>query len=313
MKTDKIVTESEKEELRQWLQRESPLTSFARSLRMEELKASSAETKETGTEDADLLAGIDLDALPAEAREALIARNEQFKSIKTQATTAETKATEALEQARKHQSRADRFHETLKNHNLLETQTAPKPSKMDVLEKTIYNNLVQGGMDAKQAQGMAKVFMAAAPDLISAAKDETLQSVVGLAHNVGNIQADRAIDLVFANDKTGFTQIPEVRDGVLDQVKFLVSQGQQVDTDSVATLVDMQYGKYIRENPEGVKAKVTQQPTNLHSRGSRGNMTAPTHTDSGSNKAPVAANPETAAGAAATLTLMLKGVKTTKR
>lgn len=310
MKTASILTESEKEELRQWCRSESALTTFARSLRMED-KAPSAEPKEgesSVTEDPDLLAGIDLDSLPTEAREALIARNEQFKSIKTKATEAESKIEKITEQARSHQARADRFHGKLKEHNLLDapSQQSQTSAKEAALETAMLQKLVAGGMPLAQAQSMAKVFSTVAPDLIAAAKDETLQSVGGLAASVGNMQADHALEIVAARDET--LSIPEVRAGVVEQIKFLTSQGNIVDTETIQTLTNMQYGIYCKTNPEGVVPTKPTATVNIHTRGSRGSLNQPTKRVSQDNSAPVAANPETAAAASAVVALMVKSL-----
>lgn len=318
-------------ELARWNQTESPLVTASRSIRNE---GSANPSSEPGEGDADPnandpLAGIELDSLPVEVRDQVVAARERFTLLQTTAAQTAQQRDQAIQQARQHQSRADSFHNRLKQHNLLEPSGNPAEPQVDPMKETVINKLMtEKKMDRATAEQWADIMGVVMPAYVESTANQIARQITPLVHTVGNLQADRALTDFSNADTTGMMQNPAIAEQVTSGVRAIVQQNGVVDTNIIKNLMYMAYGELSMTNPDALQ-QGQPQPSNpmLHhivqppAQVRVGRTTPPgaitprpafggNHTPNG---APVAKDPETARAVAATLGYMLQGVNVKKK
>lgn len=321
-KYDMIYTESEKDSLRRFIQVESPLVSYARSIRGEAAAQSTAtDGKETTETTFDLLAGADIDNLPQDfvdkIKKANADLNEAAK-FKKEATTEKEKLTKL---ARDQQARADRNFEKLRQHNLVDSQgNLSTGNTADANELAILQNLekalIAKGFPADVAKAQASVQFEA----FKIFQPETLKQV-GTALSpalatVGDLHATQLLTQAKASESLApYFAIPEIDKEVNESLAIMAQNQATITPDTIERLVDMAYGKLERtQTPE----KRTELKEKIVSFNTKGTVTAggghnanpPSFRITG--QAPVAANSETAAAMAETMARMTKGMNIKK-
>lgn len=298
-----MIHHNDREEFMRWNQRESSLVTFARTCRNED----PAPDGDAAAKEPSILTGIDLDNVPDDIRELLIARDTEFKTLQTSLKEAETKSQQALLEARNHQSRADKFQGALKAHNL-DPETKPQsPKDSDAAFDLLKQEFMADGMKPEVAEGYAKIFAKAMPTIsntISRSMATTLAPFVGV---IGDMKAEKLLNDAYNNDPDGIFQIPEVQKGVTATIKYLASTGQTIDDDTITSIRNMEYGKHVLANPDARRPVANVIATRLAGRGGGHHVQLPRDAKTG---APQAANEDTARAAEATLSRMLKGMKT---
>jgi len=308
-----IYTESEKDSLRRFMRVESPLATFARSLRNDGTKAGDVEP--------DLLKGIDVDNLPDDLKEKLTAANDQFKTTLKEKQTSAAEKAKAEELAKQHQARADRNFELLRKHNLIGADGKPTVGDVEdpkVASLQTLTNKIAKEMNVKpEVAGQYAQMM----QIALAEQEKSILEKVGgglrdTFQTVGSLQGDRLLAAAELADKEGILQIDEVHKTVKDNLDALILSGTQILPETIENLKDMAYGKYVKglspEEREKVLTTPIQQQTSSFSTRRGGIVSAPvTRTHQGGGE-PVAANPETSAAVAATLAHMKRGMKGAK-
>lgn len=317
-----MLTQSEmKIALGNFVQRESPLTTFARSLRMELAEAKSDATSKESTEGKtpSMLDGIDLDTLPANVRAQLEAKDKEFNTIKTSVDKLTADKTKAEEIARSHQARADRNHQILKDHNLLEggNPKSVADTQQDKVIQELTNELISEGLDPKIAAVQARVLAKVVPKASTIASQTVLSQVAPLGNAVNGMAAENAMNRAMLpdNDPNGYLQMAGIKEEVETQVRFLAGQGTAIDVPTINNLRAMALGNYAQKH--GIE-KLTemrsnnlnqqqQTPTFGNSFGSGGYRAS--NTQRTNDGPPTAVNHETQQAAQATLAKLLVGTK----
>jgi hypothetical protein len=317
-----MLTQSEmKIALGNFVLRESPSTTFARSLRMELAQpkdGSSASQESTEGKTPSILDGLDLDTLPANVRAQLEAKDKEFNTIKTNVDKLTADKTKAEEAARNHQARADRHHQILKDHNLLDGGNAK--SKVDAQQDQVIQELtaelITEGLDPKMAAVQARVLAKVVPKASAIASQNVLGQVAPLGNAVNGMAAENAMNRAMLpdNDPNGYLQMEGIKEEVQTQVNFLASQGTAIDVPTINNLRAMALGNYAQKH--GIE-KLTemrtnnssiQQPQTFGGSFGSGGFRA-TNTQQRREGPPQAVNHETQQAAQATLAKMLVGTK----
>lgn len=322
MKTAIVLSQSEKSELEAFCRRESPLTSYVRSLQMNlaTAKGSGDMPNLQGTEGNDapsLLTGLDLDTLPKEVREALEAKEVDFKSVYNEKKKFEEAKVEAEKRATHFQSLADKRHEKLRQHNLSEDgkqQQTQKTSEESLIEE-LTADFIKDGMKPEAAPAYAKMFAKASGRIAKTAADDVTTRVTPLAQTVSTMQAAQVLTQAESEqyDPNQILQIPEIRAEVEKQIGFFANQGTVIDVPFVQKLVNMEYGAYVQKNPDAIQNQQQMQqqpPMRLNTGGGGGNYrnTNPPRQQVG-NGAPIARDQDTARAFQQTADILLKGIK----
>lgn len=325
-----ILKDSIAVELAQWNKTESPLVSFARSLRNEGASHSSSGTGNEGNPSgntngdgdgpADPFAGINLDELEPQVRDQVVAAQAQFALLQTEAQKAQTEMQNQANLARQHQSRADQMHHKLKAHNLLD---GAAPASQEDQEETELKDafMREHGMDAKTAGTWAKMMKTANTVSQRRTVESVTHTLSPLVQTVGSMHADR----IFAQaqtanaDPNGLLQIPEIYEQVHQGMQVMVQNGQPVSIAAVQSLAHMAYGEMALQNPGILQNSNNQQPVvynNANVRGSSRGLPSPSggamrprlnQQQQNGDGAPVARDQDTARAAAATVAHMLRG------
>jgi hypothetical protein len=303
-----IYTESEKDSLRRFMRVESPLTTYARSLRNDASQAADVEPN--------LLAGIDVDNLPDDLKAKLTEANNQYKTtVKTAKDTAEAKD-KADKLAREHQARADRNFELLRKHNLVDSTGKPSVEGVDdpkvaSLQKLQDKIAKQMNVKPEVAGQYAQMMQIALEEQEASIMQKVGNGLQSTFQTVSSLQSDRLLEGAMAQDKDGILQIDTVYKSVKENLDALISQGTTIIPDTINNLADMAYGQYIKglkpEEREKVLNPQTVTPSFSTRRG--GAVNAPVIPAHRGGNEPIAANAETAAAVAQTVALMSKGLK----
>lgn len=268
-----------KEELREFLRDESPLTAFARGCKNEGAGDAAAST---GKENAlAALTEADLDELPESMREVIKKARGEFTTLQTTATETETRRVKAEKFAREQQSRADQLDGVVRKHNLGD---APPSVAVDPQEKEIFDRFIRDGLPEVQAKAYTKMFVGNNEIF----RKSFLAELGPLASTVGSIQADQVLSATILEHSNLFA-IPEVSKSVRDNVAILVQQGNPVTPETVKHLTSMAYGTYMMQPGAKPAVKQGEVPT-FGSAMSNGSVVAPRKTSDGS---PIAREPET--------------------
>lgn len=307
-------------ELKEWLRAESPLVSFARSIRGEGESANSDDASKadgTGGDNKEpqiksLLEGIDLDELPEEVAEALKQRDADFATLQNNKIESDKKQQELTEVARNHQSRADRLHEKLRQHNLLDDGKQGQRAN-DPVE--IYKQqFLKDGLKPELAEAYAKMFATAG----NVTKDSIIKELTpvlgGLAQGVGDLSAERILQSEMLVNPA--LAIDEVNKEVRENVSALVQNGQPVSRETIQSLIKMAYGEIAMKNPEKLATLQVETPrqvttsTRMTYPGA-GHVVSPPN-NRRDNGTPTPANAETAAAIAATIGHFKRGTPSAK-
>lgn len=249
-----MITQDQRKELDAWLRPQSPLVTFARSLRMEEKQGGgqddpSGKQQDDAQKMVDHFEGIDLDELPENIRTAVTNAKATLTKLSGDVQTAETRRGKAEEFARKKQSEVDRALGKLRQHNLNpDDPAAPNLSPNKTAHDALLKKFTDDGLKPEQAEAYAKMFASA-----NAIQREQLLAELGpLAGAVGNLQAQQSLAAVEAANANIFA-VPEIAKQVRDNVAVMVQQGNVVNVQSVNHLVEMAYGKFAMNNPDKIK------------------------------------------------------------
>ncbi len=311
MNDKRILSSSIKDELNAWNRAESPLVSFARSLRMEGPTDESDDPKKGSDDDSkpSLLKGIDLDNLPEDVRESLMEREKEYISNYTERQKVEAERAQAIELAGKHQSRADRFHGFLKAHNLdPDNDKPPTKKESELYESELTASLLEDGLKPDVAKAYAKMLAKTAPIISRHVAKDLSTGLAPMVSIIGDLRADQALQEARSekNDPDGILDIPEVLTKVTENLKYLAQAGSPIDLATIESVKFMAYGQHISKNPESRPGKQqTALATRLRGMGG-GHVNSPR--SRGSGDAPQPANQDTANAVQATTALMLKGL-----
>lgn len=318
-----IITESEKDSLRNFMRVESPLTSYARSLRNDaSSQAVESDVTKTGDDKTyDLLAGADVDNLPQDFLDKIKkaqADLEKFQKDTKEHTTEKDKLTK---QARDNQARADRNYELLRKHNLVDSQgNASTTSTTDANELAILQNLeaklVAKGFSPEVAKAQATVQYEA----FKVFQPETLKQV-GTAlspalSTIGNLNTLQLLGEAKQSETLApYFAITEIDKEVNESLAIMAQNGSTVTSDTIERLVDMAYGKYERTQTPEKKKETREAIVNFNTKGTTvagggNNPNPPSFRVTG--QVPVAANSDTATAMAATMERMTKGMNLKK-
>lgn len=299
-----ILTESEIDSLSRFMRAESPLASFARSLRMEEVK-------QTTSTDADPFAGIDWDNLPDDLKETLTKAKENVATLQQGAKDLAVEKAKSDKLAKDHQARADRNYEKLKQHNLEKDTGSPTATGDDAVLAEMSKEIVNlvPGLTSEQALAQAKIQLAMGRKFQQA----TYQGLNPALGAVADMHANRLLSdaILSRNDSEGVFQIPEVMDSVKLGLQQLVQQGTTVTPETIVSLRNMAFGNHVltlkpEERTKFMEQKSTGFSTGGSTFGGQNSSVATLQQREGSGK-PVAANAETAAAIAQTMEHMKKG------
>jgi len=309
------MNNQEQLELQRWLRAESPLVTYARSLRMEG-PATSATSESEEKEPADtskvtdsILNGIDLDTLPQDVRDKLIANDAKYQQTLTTQEKLEKANGYLTEKVSTHQSRADRAIARLGQHNIpldgpLDiNQTKPEDKQ---LIKELTDAFVEEGLDPKVAAVYAKVHAKSAPILEKRLGGNISRSLTPMVQAIGDMKADSVLESVIAEDTTGSFEDEEIYNGVVNSIKIMTSSGSVVDKASVEALLNMELGKRMRTG-KAMPQKTENKIVSKFSTRMRGGGILPSRgieTDNGQLRA---INSDTEAAVQATTAAMLRG------
>lgn len=319
-----IIPESEMDSLRRFMREESPLTSYARSIRGDAavVATGSDDSKEAGEKTYDLLAGADIDNLPQDFVDRLKKANTELAELQKSKKEFAVEKEKLTKAAREQQARADRNYELNRKHNLVDgngnitigagSQDAQELAILQNLE----NELVKQGFSIEIAKAQAKVQYAGYKVL----QPEMLKNV-GTALSpalatVGDLHATQLLNQAKASESLApYFAIPEIGKEVSESMAIMVQNGAAITSDTVERLVDMAYGKLERTQTPEKKQETKDKIVNFNTKGTTtagggNNPNPPSFRVSG--QAPVAANSDTAAAIAATMTSMKKGLKEKK-
>ncbi len=303
-----IYTESEKDSLRKFMRVESPLVTYARSLRNDGSQSAEVEP--------DLLKGIDVDNLPDDLKAKLTEANNQYKTTFKTAKEASAAQEKADKLAREHQARADRNFELLRKHNLVDSTGKPSVEgveypKFASLQKLQDKIAKQMGVKPEVAGQYAQMMQIALEEQEASIMQKVGNGLQSTFQTVSSLQSDRLLEGAMARDKDGILQIDDVYKSVKTNLDALIAQGTTIIPDTINNLADMAYGQYIKglkpEEREKVLNPVTPTPSFSTRRG--GAVAAPVKPNYSAGNEPTAANAETADAVAQTVAHMNKGLK----
>ncbi len=278
------------EELSDWLRPVSRLTALAKSLRNEGAGSGAAAAKAVNIDDP--LAGFDLDEMPEDQRNRLLALKEKYEGTNKEKLALEAKFTKTEEFARSQQSLAAKARATLAAHNIpLEGARAPGQVNSEDTKIAEYAaKFEKDGLKPELAQTYAKMFVAG--NAIERA--ELLKQMEPLVNAVGGLQAQQALQSAEGAFKHVFS-VPEVAAQIRENVNVLVAQGNTVDSKTVEHVISMAWGAYTLRNPDALKGKEKEDEVNGIPQ-FKSSMTQGSHrsqTNTPANGAPVATQPET--------------------
>lgn len=230
--------------------------------------------------------GVDLNDLPDDVRPKIEAAKAAFDANQTKATDLEKQLTASTEFARANQSRADKAVARLQAHNIpLDGNIQQQQQGNPLREKFIAD-----GLKPEVADGYVKMF----ESNNEIQRQQILGSLGPLANTVAGIQATQLLSDAKFSHKEVFA-VESVSKQINDNIAILLQQGTPVDKSTMDHLMDMAWGKYIRENPDAIKPKGNILNTPVPSFGNNG-LTTGSHVSQQQNanaNAPVATQAET--------------------
>lgn len=275
-----------KNELREWMRKESPLTTYYKSLKCEGADQSGASDADKAKVEQPAFSQEELDELPTDVKARLTKLLDDNKTTKATAAELETKRQQTETFARSQQSRADRLEGVVKSHNLpIDGQSVVQQTPEQAAINSRYERLKAGGMEDKAAMAYAKMLA----DEAKQQREEILSTLGPLVGSVGSMQADR----VLSDAKNGYQQVfanVELSQQIHQNVENLKKAGTPVTKETVDHLVSMAWGSHILKNPEAMKQQQTQIPQFGSTFSGGGHYTPPI---SQQNQAPTATQPET--------------------
>lgn len=307
-------------ELEQWFRAESPLASFARSLRAEDKSTDPSTTGAQGQQQqqatgdnnkaTDPFEGLDLDELPDDVRETIEKARKDVAILQSDKQRLEAERVNLDKLARDHQSRADRFQERLKSHNLLDDGNGnghrQQVDASDEIAEDLKAQFTADGMKPEVAGTYANMFAKSQKLMIPSLLKQIGTALGPMSMTVGNLQADRLLSA--AQDGNAILQIPEVLTAVRSNVAALVQSGSPVSAGTIDSLTKMAYGELAMTKPEILKQQTQQPPMKLHSRGGNGMTSHITLPPNQRNGEPVPADAETARAASIVAEQMKRGM-----
>jgi hypothetical protein len=311
----KNTTPEQLDELAAWLRPVSPLTSYAKTLKCNLDSETTTEDSTTSgkVDEPSILKGIDMDTLPPEVRDALVARDTEYKLNLTQLNKIQTQNEHTVAELNRNKSRADKAEYKLKQHNLQgEDHRASEPNVATEVLSAFEAAYIEEGHSAAQAKVLAKTMARALPIYERVIGNSVAQTVAPMAQAVGNMQANDALQRAVLEDSDGLLAgNPELYEAVKQGASFLSNSGQAVNADTIANLIDLNYGKLHRAGKIMKQEQIitrNQGVGNLSTRMRGGDMPTPRGYQP-SNGEPMAVNAETGAAVAATVAAMTRGLK----
>lgn len=199
--------------------------------------------------------GVDLDDLPEEVRTKLEAAKTAYATTTAKLSETEQQKTAAENFARQNQSRADKAVSVLQRHNLsIDGNSGVQPQLTE--SEQLRAKFIKDGLKEDAADAYVKMF----ETNNNVQRQRILQEFGPLANTVAGIQATQ----ILSGAKSAHAEIfavPSVEKHINDNIQTLLQNGTPVDQSTIDHLMDMAWGKYLRENP-GATTKsntVTQQ------------------------------------------------------
>jgi hypothetical protein len=261
-----------------------------------------------------ILTGVDLDTLPADVRDRLVANEARYQQTLSTKEKLEKVNGELTERAATHQSRADRAIARLGQHNIpldgpLDiNQTKPEDK---ILIKELTDAFVEEGLDPKVAAVYAKVHAKSAPILEKRLGTNIGRSLSPMVQAIGDMRADSVLNSVVDSDTTGAFQDEEIYNGVVNSVKIMAQAGNAIDKETIQSLLHMEIGKKIAA---GKEVNMQQQQQNkiisksqFSTRMKGGGTVLPNRGLNEEGGEPRAINADTQAAVQATTAAMLRG------
>lgn len=222
----------------------SPMVSFAKSLRMEQVQ-NPASSNDQPQAPVDPFANIDLDDLPTDIKENITKAQAAFSESQKAVVEHQKQAQSAQDFARQQQSRADQATAKLKAHNLDGDNVQSGNPENNPTYKAMLAKFTSDGLKPEQASVYAKLFVSAGEIQREALLGEVGAGLQPLAQNVGQVQAERAMEAFFAEDKIGLSQIESVQKSLQENIALFVKNNRPVDKDVVKNLANIALGEYI--------------------------------------------------------------------
>lgn len=312
MKHGNILKEIE-EELRDWMRPFAHSVCIAKSFKNEGEQVDAQQQQQQTTDTVvDPFAGIDLENQPDDVKAALIKAKTEFANLQVTAKTKEAEAAAATDLAKKHQSRADRFHTQLKQHNLdpdgtQQTQVDPDDAEINALAKEYEKQM---GLAPDLAKSYAKMqhiaYKRGKADIL-----RTVGEAVGPhIQSIGNMSVDRLLNNAAQEEQYADALSNDlIAQGAREILNTIVANGGAVDKNVIHTSISMAVGEQaMKGNMPQHQQQQPQQTTTIRTRGLFDNPPMNRGDASRNNGAPVAKNEDTAKAVAQVTEHMRRGL-----
>lgn len=331
-----MVDYKQLEELERWNQSVSPLTQFARSLRMDASNSNGPANDDTKSQqqqdDQDPWKGLNLDELDLDddVKDTIAKIKDSYVATSTKASTLEKQNAEIEKARRDQQARADRYHEKLRGHNLLDGgPVAPKVDPDDATTHPLYGKLYSQFKKAGLADEAAKAYAIMQVGSADILKQDIVQSIgLPIHQQLQGVQSNQLLDHAIIQDQQGILQIPQIQESVRQSLDAVVQQGTVPSLEIIKSLRDMAFGQfaltpegqqYLKEGVvSGVGADINMNQNNQNGGhvvrnvggmvGGFGGLPQQRQQQQNRNQAPQAVNSDTAAAIAAVAGAMSRSV-----
>lgn len=318
MKHGNILKEIE-EELRDWMRPFAHSVCVAKSFRNEGEQADAQQQQQQQADaTVDPFAGLDLENLPDDAKAAITKARTEFANLQVTAKTKEAEAAAQTDLAKKHQSRADRFHTQLKQHNLdpegqhQQTQVDPDEVEINSLAKEYEKQLGLTPDIAKQYAKMQHIaYKRGKADILKTVGDAVGPHI----QSIGTMSVDRLLTNASNEDQYADALSNDaIAQGAREILNTIVANGGAVDKLVIDTAIKMSIGEQAMKGnmPQQQQHQQTTQPQTIRSRGLFDNPPMNRGDSSRNNGAPVAKNEDTANAAAKVVEHMRRGLPVKK-
>lgn len=180
---------------------------------------------------------IDLDSLPDEEREKVVAAKEQFATLQKAKSDAERVASER-------QSAHDRL---AAEHNKLQKRLAPEPPPETTSDR-IYDQLLKAGMPEAQAKAQSQLLGGILDNERAQIKAELGRDMAPLANLTLGREAETSFTHARAMDRVGWSTNDEVCKLVWASAVEMAQQGRRVTPEVITNLAGMHLLNFLEKN-----------------------------------------------------------------
>jgi len=319
-----IYSHNELEELRAFMQPVSPSVRIAQQFRNEDTSGdASGDGQQQQQQSApDPFEGIDLDNLPDDVRDKVVAAKTQFATLQSDAAATKAKADALDAKARAFQSRADQAQALLQKHGLdPNQQQQQRQSPEQQLETQLFEQYKAAGIDEPTAKAWAKMQAISGPVIQKGILQEVGSAVAPHLQNVGLLTVDRMLEHASQTPEYGdYLQNHKVYNSVQGYLRTLSSSGSQITNETIDTTIKMVVGELAMKGESLMpqQQQFNQRQPQFIQGGSRSSFSAGLHghhqlPTNQRQDGPRAANDETARAIQAVTQSMRMGMKSTKR